>query len=105
MGKHRQAAKIDNSQSDIVSALRQIPGVEVEVGHDDILVGFRGYTFWYELKNPEDVSPKTGEIIPSKITGSEKRRLEHFTGHYRIVWSIDQIMTDLRKVMRDRRAR
>ena len=100
MGKHRRAAKIDNGQTEIVKALRQIPGVSVEVDHDDILVGHEGLdgvkrTYWYELKDPATVSPVTGEVRPSAIKESQKRLLAEFTGHYRIVWKIEQILEDL----------
>ena len=50
--KLRRAAKIDRNQGDIVSALRKIPGISVETGHDDILVGYKGRTWWFEVKAP-----------------------------------------------------
>jgi hypothetical protein len=91
----RYAAKIDNNQNDIVDALRQLPGVTVEVGHDDILVGYQGRTFWYETKDPSVVNLKTGVVQPSKIKPSQKRLLATFKGHYKIVWELDQILKDI----------
>lgn len=91
----RRAAKVDENQSAIVKALRQIPGVTVETGHDDILVGYRGKNYWFELKRPEAVSKRVGEVLASQITESERRRWEEWTGHYRIVWNIDQILAEL----------
>lgn len=91
----RRAAKVDENQSAIVKALRSIPGVTVEVGHDDILVGFKGRTFWFEVKRPECVSKRVKEILASQITDSEKKRLEEWSGHYRIVWELDQILADI----------
>ena len=91
----RRAAKIDDNQRGIVKALRQIPGVTVEVGHDDILVGFKGRTFWFEVKRPECVSKRVQEILTSQITESERKRLEEWSGHYKIVWDLDQILAEL----------
>jgi hypothetical protein len=87
--------RIDNNQNEIVKQLRQIPGISVEVGHDDILVGYRGKTYWYEIKDPDTVSPKTKEVRPSAITESEKKRRDTFKGHYEIVWNIDQIISEI----------
>ncbi len=89
------ALKIDNNQQGIVKALRKIPGVTVEVSHDDILLGYQGKTYWYEIKNPDCVSPKTGEVQPSKIKPSQKKLLATWTGHYKIVWKIEQILADI----------
>ena len=91
----RRAAKVDDNQSGIVKALRQIPGMTVEVGHDDILVGYKGRTYWFEIKRPEAVSKITGGIKPSEITVSELNRLCNWTGHYQVVWNIDQILNEI----------
>lgn len=42
MSKHRYAASVDKNQPEIVKALRKIPGVTVQVGMDDILIGRNG---------------------------------------------------------------
>ena len=89
-----RARKIDNNQAQIVKELREIPGISVEVNHDDILVGYRGHTLWYEIKDPKHVG-KDGEIQPSKIKPSQIKLLSEFNGHYKIVWSIVQILEDL----------
>ena len=86
MTKNRIAANIDNNQNDIVDKLRKIPGVSVEVGHDDILVGYRGKTYWYEIKDPAKcVSKKTKVILTSCIKDDQIRILANFKGHYRII--------------------
>ena len=100
MSKHRRAAKVDSNQSEVVSELLKIPGVTVEVGHDDILVGYRDSegvrrTNWYEIKNPETVSPKTGKVRESEITDSERTRRDTWKGHYRIVWTVEQILEEI----------
>jgi hypothetical protein len=95
MHKHRTAAKVDSNQPEIVSKLKQIPGVTVELDHDDILVGCQGLTFWYEIKPPEAVSKKTGLILESKIKDDQKRIRGEYRGHYVIVSSFEQIILDM----------
>ncbi len=90
MYKHRINAKTDNNQKDIVKSLRQIPGVSVEVGHDDILVGGKDKTgkkrtYWFEIKASEKA-----EIKPSQV-----KLLAKYKGHYSIVWELDQILREV----------
>jgi hypothetical protein len=91
----RRAAKIDDNQPDIVKALRKIPGVTVEVGHDDILVGYKGRTYWFEVKHPDAISKRTGTVKNSEITKSERGRLDNFTGHYSVIWDVCHILKEL----------
>ena len=58
MGKYRLAAKIDANQLQIVKDLRKVRGVTVETQKDDLLVGYKGRTYWFELKNPNVVGMK-----------------------------------------------
>lgn len=94
----RRKAKIDNNQTAIVNALLEIPGVTVEIGHDDILVGLNGRTYWYELKSDLAVSKKTGLILESQKKNSQKKLEKEFTGHYRIVSSFDEIISEITEV-------
>ena len=54
----RRAARVDGNQATIVEALREIPGCKVVVtsavgqGFPDLLVGYRGFNFLVELKDP-----------------------------------------------------
>lgn len=99
MTKWRRAKNTDSNQADIVKWLRRIPNVTVEPSHDDILVGCGGFTFWYELKDENVVSKKTGEIYESKIKPKQKDLRENWKGHYKIVWNYHQIIDDMaRKV-------
>ena len=91
--KHRRAAKIDANQPDIVKVLRSINGVTVSLNKDDIFVGYRNKNYWFEIKEPETVSKKTGEILDSKIKDSQHKLLAEWTGHYQIVWDVEQILT------------
>lgn len=88
-------AKVDNNQSDIVKKLRSIPGLTVELGHDDFLCGYRGKTFWYELKSEDAVSRKTKKVLESAIKPSQKKIRSEFTGHYKIVSNLTEILKDL----------
>jgi len=95
----RRKDKVDKNQADIVKDLRAIPGVTVEVDHDDILVGcmdkdFIPRTYWYEIKNPETMG-KNGEVQPSKIKKGQKELVKKFTGHYKIVTSLNEILLDM----------
>ncbi len=89
------ADRVDNNQQKIVEALRKIPGVRVEVGHDDVLVGRNGKTYWFEIKNPDCVSKITGKIQPSKIKPSQYKLMGTWTGHYSIAWELEQILKEI----------
>ncbi len=62
MNHARTAARTDANQTQVVKALRQIPGVSVSTGHDDLLVGYRGVTLWVEVKRAECYDRKTGAL-------------------------------------------
>lgn len=81
----RWAARTDSNQSDIVNGLRDIPGVSVQTGHDDLLVGFRGKTYWYEIKASEKAKRREGQKLLEKT----------WDGHYKIVWSLEMILKDM----------
>lgn len=91
----RRKAKVDNNQAQIVDALRDIPGVTVALKHDDILVGQDGKTYWYEIKSETAISKKTGAVLESSKQASQRKLESIWTGHYRIVSSIDEILSDI----------
>lgn len=95
MSKWRKAAKIDKGQNEIVAALRMIPGMTVEPGHDDILCGYNGRTFWFEVKSADAVSKKTGKVLESAKKDSQKKLEAEWQGHYQIVSSIDEILREV----------
>ena len=78
-----RAKRIDNNQQQIVKALRKVPGVSVATNHDDILVGVRGYTYWFELKNRDG---------RNRIQPAQQKLMNEWTGHYQVVRSIDDIL-------------
>lgn len=82
--------KIDNNQNDIVDLLRKM-GVSVEPDHDDILVGYNGKTYWFEIKSDLALD-KNGNVLVSRLRKSQKRLLKEFKGQYDVVNSVDQIL-------------
>ena len=91
----RRAAKIDNNQRDIVRRLNQVPGVSVKVGHDDILVGYRGRTYWFEIKNPDLKAKRTEGVRESAKQALQKKLEATWTGHYEIVTTFEEILAAL----------
>ena len=91
----RRAKKIDANQPQIVEDLLTIPGISVELDCNDILVGYKGNTYWFEIKNPDTVSPKTNTLREGEITDSEKKRRDTWRGHYRIIWTLGMILEDM----------
>lgn len=91
----RRAAKIDSNQRDIVSDLRDIPGVTVVPNMHDILVGYKGSTYWFEIKSKRALSRKSGMVLESQVKESQKRLRSDFTGHYKIVSSIQEILAEI----------
>lgn len=81
----RYAAKNDDNQKEIVKDLRKM-GISVETGHDDILVGYKGQTRWYEIKN------KNGR---NRLQESQTTLLSTWKGHYKVVHTLDDILKDL----------
>lgn len=95
MTHKRYANKVDANQPDIVKDLNKIPGVAVKVGYDDIIVGYRGRTYWYEIKNPEYALKKDGTLNKGALRDSQVGMENEFTGHYKVVTSTDEILKDL----------
>ncbi len=95
MTHKRFANKVDANQPHIVTTLRGIPGVTVELDHDDILVGYQGRTYWYEIKDPDKTLKKDGTWRKGALKKSQIRIESEFTGHYKIVTDVDQILDDM----------
>ena len=91
----RRAAKNDLNQSAIVNALRKIPGVTVEPGHDDFLCGYKGKTYWFELKSERAVSKRTGLVREKSKKESQIKLEANWKGHYSIVSTLDEILKEL----------
>jgi len=89
LSKNRYAAKADANQPEIVKQLRRL-GCTVQTGHDDILVGWKGKTYWYEVKISEAAANRKG-----KTADKQREIRDSWQGHYRIVWRLDQILVDM----------
>ena len=83
MSKYRKSnTRVDNNQMEIVEMLRQM-GASVSVGHDDILVGWQGRTYWFEIKNADG---------KDKLQPGQKKMIDMWKGHYQVVHSVDEII-------------
>ena len=91
--KHR--SKVDNNQTEIVDALLKIPGITIALNHDDWLLGYQGKTYWIECKNPDKVSKTTGKLLESAIKNTQKDLLSTWKGHYKIIWTLDQVLEEI----------
>ena len=87
MSKYVRHKRIDANQPYIVKELRGL-GYSVELDHDDILVGHKGRTYWFEIKT----GPK------AEVKDSQKKLLAEYTGHYSIVWSAEMIIKEIENV-------
>jgi len=96
MGRvNRRAARVDDNQKSIVEALRAYPDIKVMPGMDDLLVGYNGRTYWYEVKNPNAISKRTGELLCSKVKAGQKALAAEWTGHYKLVTTVEEILVEL----------
>jgi len=95
MSNLRRAKKVDANQPAIVAALLDIPGVSVELDHDDILVGYRGANYWFEIKDPDECANKDGVVFESSIRPKQKLLRATWRGQYSIVTTLKQILTEI----------
>ena len=82
----RWAAKVDNNQAEIVEALRAIGASvlvlsRVGMGCADLAVGYRGVTYFLEIKTDK-----------GKLTPAEQEFMEQWNGHYCIVRTVDEAL-------------
>ena len=88
----RRAARTDRNQGPIVDALRDIPGVTVEVlsavggGCPDLAIGYRGMTFLVELKD--------GGKPPSKrvLTPEQEKWHADWKGHRAVAKNLGEVL-------------
>lgn len=85
----RRAARVDANQAEIVEVLRAV-GASVWItssigdGGPDIVVGYRGRNFLYEIKDGEKYASKT------RLTADEREFHESWHGIVFIVRSVDE---------------
>ena len=90
----RTASRVDGNQPEIVKALRAI-GASVLMTYQlkncfDLLVGYRGKTFLFELKDPAQ-PPSARKLTP----GEEEFRRTWRGSPYHIVETVDQAISIL----------
>ncbi len=89
----RRRAKTDHNQPGIVKELRTHPGVTVldmsrlGNGAPDIAVGYRGNTYFFEIKN------RDGRGV--NLTMEEGRFRDLWAGHYEVVEHASTILIDI----------
>ena len=91
MSKYRRAARVDENQSEIVAMLRSA-GFSVELGHDDILVGYAGKTYWVEIKDPKKTLNKDGSWKAGALKDSQLKLQREWKGAYLVATSFEQIV-------------
>ena len=91
MSKNRYSARIDENQPYIVEELRKIQGVTVELDCNDIIVGYQGVNFWFEIKDPAKLT-KDGRLPLAQMKQSQIDLLRDWKGQYSIVSDIDEIL-------------
>lgn len=93
----RRAARVDDNQAEIVKALRAI-GCTVQSlaaigkGCPDILVGFSGQNFTFEIKD--------GSKVPSarKLTSDEQKWHTDWRGQVAIIESVDDALAFIQQI-------
>jgi len=95
MSRMGYRAKVDANQSAIVGELRA-RGVSVALAHDDIICGYRGHNYWFEIKNPDGLFKADGVTFnKGKIKKSQELIRRTWLGQYDVVWSIEQILAKI----------
>ncbi len=81
----------DANEPEIVNTLSSIPGVQVLTNMDDIMVGYSGINYWFEIKTP-NAYRKDGKLKKGSLTPAEQERRDTWPGHYAIIKSADDAM-------------
>lgn len=92
MAQPRRSLRIDDNQKEIVKKLSMTQGVSVALNHDDILVGYKGKNYWFEIKNPVRCRDKNGMLKKDALKKSQIDILRTWKGQYHVVFSYDEIM-------------
>ena len=70
-------------------------GATVQTGMDDILVGYNGKTYWFEIKDPAKTLKENGTYKAEAIKDSQIKLANEWKGHYKIVHSFEQIIDEI----------
>jgi hypothetical protein len=83
---------VDSNQAEIVEALRGIPGCTVAItsavggGFPDLLVGYRGFNFCFEIKDP------TKPTADQSLTDDQKKWHANWRGQVTTVYGVLDII-------------
>ena len=93
----RRAQRRDANEKKIISQLRAVPGVSImQCSEIDLIVGFKGHNFLFELKNPDTAFLADGITFKKgAIKESQSKIRRTWQGHYNIVTSLEQILEDI----------
>lgn len=84
--------KVDNNQKSLVAQIRKIPGISVAHTHTvgngfvDVVCGFRGKNYLFEIKDPSKPPSK------KKLTEDEQKFHDSWNGSVNIVETIDDVL-------------
>jgi len=90
------AKRRDENEKEIVAELRS-RGVSVMYSDEvDLIIGFRGRTYLFEVKQHDKLFLKDGVTFRAgAIKPSQSKLMSTWRGHWSIVWSIEQILTQI----------
>jgi hypothetical protein len=80
--------RVDSNQAEIVSKLRQIPGLDVFIANADpfdLIVGLRGRNYLYEIKRNKS----------AKLEKLQEEFCQRWAGHWKRVESLEDILKDI----------
>ena len=95
MAQPKYAKRTDLNQKTIVAELRKIPNLSILLDCDDILIGYKGFNYWYEIKNPDTAHNKAGKVKETSKQPSQKKLEKDWRGHWKIVSSLEEILKDM----------
>jgi len=89
----RRAQRRDSNEKAIVSELRRM-GISVMFGSEcDIVCGWRGQNFMFEIKDPAKLFKADGVTFrKGAIKESQSKLRKTWQGQYDIVWSTEMIL-------------
>lgn len=93
-----KAKRVDGNQKELVRRIRLIPHISVQhlhtvgQGFPDILVGYEGYNYLFEIKDPMQPPSKR------RLTEAEAAWHLEWNGTVHIVETIDDVLTILKLI-------
>ncbi len=91
------AKKRDANEKEIVERLRALNISVIQTDQVDLIVGFRGKNYLFEVKDPAKLFLKDGLTYRvGAITPYQSDLMSKWRGHYSIVWDCDMILEQIR---------